>query len=81
MPEPTEAETVTLRGGFTIPLVALQLAWRLEEHGIEMRVDGNDLIVDPARLVSKKDQQLLRKHVRELKQLVAYVDNPPEVRM
>ena len=75
------AEVVTLRGGLCVPLVVLQLAWRLEEQGIEMRVDGHDVIVRPAQRVSTEDRQLLKKHVRELKQLVAYVDNPPEVRM
>ena len=72
-------EMVTLRGGLDLPLAALQLAWRLEEDGVEMRVDGDALVVCPARLVADGDVQLLRKYRAELKRLVQY--QPPEMEM
>ena len=41
----TKAETVCLRGGFSVPLHALQLLWRLEDRGFSVSVDADGMLV------------------------------------
>jgi hypothetical protein len=39
---------VVLKGGLTMPLEALRLAWALEDRGATFAVDGDDLVVEAA---------------------------------
>ena len=53
-------DVVTLKGGVSVPLVALQLLWQLEGRGLRFRVDGADIIVNPKTLLTDVDRQQLR---------------------
>jgi hypothetical protein len=47
---------VVLKGGLTVPLEALQLAWALENRGARFTVDGIELVVDsPCVLLTNAD--------------------------
>ena len=53
---------VVLKGGLTVPLEALQLAWALEDRGATFLVDGIDLVVDgPRGWLTEADQVAVRR--------------------
>jgi len=56
----THHEIVTFKDGFTAPLAVLQLVWNLEDRGIDIRVDGPDLVLNPPGLVTARDLAQLR---------------------
>ena len=69
---------VVLKGGLTVPLEALQLAWSLEARGATVGVDGIDLIVEgPRGLLTDADQVAIRRWKRQLMAIAAY--RAPEV--
>ena len=43
-------ELVCLAGGLTVPLEPLQLLWGLENRGLHLRIDGDDIIANPRDL-------------------------------
>jgi hypothetical protein len=55
-------EYVTLRGGQAVPLAVLRRLWALEERGLRFRLDDDDLLVGPRRLVDDNDRLFLRDH-------------------
>ena len=64
---------VVLKGGLTVPLEALQLAWSLEARGATVGVDGIDLIVEgPRGLLTDADQVAIRRWKRQLMAIAAY---------
>jgi hypothetical protein len=76
--EGTADAFVVLKGGLTIPLEALQLAWTLENRGATFAVDGIDLIVDgPRGFLTDADQAAIRRWKRHLMAIATY--RPPEV--
>jgi hypothetical protein len=69
---------VVLKGGLTVPLEALQLAWALEDRGATFTIDGIDLVVDgPRGLLTEADQVAIRRWKRHLMAIATY--SPPEV--
>ena len=69
---------VVLKGGLTVPLEALQLAWALEDRGATFTIDGIDLVVDgPPGLLTEADQVAIRRWKRHLMAIATY--SPPEV--
>ena len=69
------SEVVVLRGGVSVLAGALRLAWKLEKAGCTLTVDGDELVVRPARLVSLYDRELLRQWRDDLVTIVRY--EPP----
>lgn len=67
-----EDGVVVLRGGFSVYLPALQVAWHLEEKGCVLLLDGNDLIVRPKHLLTAADRQAIRQWLEELKRIAKY---------
>lgn len=63
---------VMLRGGLTVPVVALQLALDLEAHGLHMDVDGDVLTIGPRELLTDADRALIRRWKPHLLAIVAY---------
>lgn len=68
----TEPEMVTLRGGVTVPVAAIELAIELESRGVTMRVEGDTLIVRPRSGLSEADVARVRAYRAELKRIAAY---------
>jgi len=64
---------VPLKGGLTVPLPALHLAWDLEARGIPLEVDADHQFVAPAapRLTPLDQAGIARWH-RHLAALIAY---------
>lgn len=75
--ERDEAQAITLRGGLSIPVAALRLAWQLEGIGVSMCVDGDDLVLRPRQLVPAEDVPRLRQYRRDIMRLIAYCEEPP----
>ena len=64
---------VVLKGGLSVPLEALQLAWALEDRGAMFGVDGQDLVVDgPRGLLTDEDRTAIRRWRGELKAIASY---------
>ena len=76
--ERTTTAFVVLKGGLTLPLEALKLAWALEDRGATFAVDGEDLVVDgPSGLLTDADQVAIRRWKLHLMAMATY--RPPEV--
>jgi hypothetical protein len=65
-------DSVTLTGGLTVPLLALQVLWGLENRGVSLTVDGDSLIVNPRQLITDVDRVAIRQLKRHLIALVGY---------
>jgi len=64
---------VVLKGGLTVPLEALQLAWALEHRGATLAVDGEDLVVEgPQGLLTEDDRAAIRRWRGHLKAIASY---------
>ncbi len=57
---------VHIPGLMTAPLPALQILWRLEERGVRVQRDGDDLLVGPRSLVTDEDREAIRQWKRHL---------------
>jgi hypothetical protein len=69
---------VVLKGGLTVSLEALQLAWALEDRGATLAVDGEDLVVDgPPGFLTEDDRAAIRRWRGHLKAIATY--RAPEV--
>ena len=68
----TRSDFVTLRGGLTLPLDALRLAWALEERGLHMGVLDDLLTVGPRELLTDADRDLIRRWKPHLLAIVSY---------
>lgn len=68
------SDFVTLRGGLTLPLAAVRLAFDLEERGLHLRVDdeGTVLSVGPGDRLTDDDRLLIRRWKAHLVAIVAY---------
>jgi len=64
--------TVVLRPGIEISLEALRLGWSLEARGVQMRVDGSELVVRPKQLLTADDVARLKRHAPALKRLLRH---------
>ena len=64
---------VVLKGGLTVPLEALQLAWALEDRGATFAVDGEDLIVEgPRGVLTMENRIAIRRWREHLKAIASY---------
>lgn len=74
----TDDEMIELRGGVRMPVVALRLAWQLEELGVSIHV-GNDgsVALVPGHLVPADDIPALRRHKADLAVIARYTAEPP----
>jgi hypothetical protein len=70
----SSSDFVTLRGGLTLPLAALQLAWDLEDRGLHLTLDGDGdvLSVGPGDRLTDADRALIRRWKPHLLAIVAY---------
>lgn len=75
MPTATKAETVVLRGGFSVPLPALQLLWALETRGLRVSADADGLLVAPRSQLTDEDDRGIRRYRDELLALVRYCES------
>ena len=70
----SEQTLVTLVGGFTVTLEGLELAWNLEDRGLDINVlDGDVLEVLPVDRLQPVDAVAIRKHKAELIALCRHV--------
>jgi hypothetical protein len=64
---------VVLKGGITVPLEALQLAWALEDRGATFAVEGENLVVEgPRGFLTEPDLAAIRRWRAHLKAIAAY---------
>ena len=70
----TLEETVTLNGGYVVPVEVLRLGWSLEERGCSLSVDGTSIVVTSPTSLSKDEKEALRRHGPALRQLLLYVE-------
>jgi hypothetical protein len=62
-----------LRGGLTLPLAAIQLAWSLEDRGVHLESDGDDVLsVGPGDRLTDADRAAIRRWKPHLLALVRY---------
>ena len=69
------SDWVTLKGGLVVPVPFLRRLWALEERGVRFRLDAEDVLVGPTRLLDDADLQYLR----QLKALLVSVLSGGEV--
>jgi hypothetical protein len=74
MPTPIATESVTLKGGHVVSLDALRLLWALEEDGLNVERDGDQLTVGPKSKVRAEYRPAIRQHRDELLMLVDYCE-------
>ena len=67
------ADSITLRGGCVVPLSALQFCWALEDRGLNLQLDGDDILVHPRTLLTDTDRAAIRELRPYLKALIAYL--------
>ncbi len=71
----SRSEFVALKGGLAVPLAALQLLWRLEDRGLEVRLsERGGLLVGPRAELTPDDRAAIREHKPVLVTLVAYAE-------
>jgi hypothetical protein len=71
------SETVTLKGGTTVSLDALQLLWSFQERGCIVRLAADDcsmLQVGPRQLITDAERERIRELKPELLTLVSYCE-------
>ena len=71
----TASEFVILRGGSAVEVAALKLLWRLEDRGLDIRLDDDGrLLVGPRDALTPRDRAGIREHRDSLVELVRYCD-------
>lgn len=68
------SDFVALRGGLTLPLAAIRLAWDLEDRGLYLRRDGDVLSVGPGDRLTDDHRVLIRRWKPHLLALVRYCE-------
>jgi hypothetical protein len=68
------SDFVTLRGGLTLPLAAVRLAFDLEGRGLHLRLEGGGdvLSVGPGDRLTDADRALIRRWKPHLVAIVGY---------
>ncbi len=66
------SDYVLLRGGLAVPVAPLLLLFQLEERGLTLAQDGDDLIVRPRERLTADDCQQIRRWKMHLLALLAY---------
>ena len=76
---PSLPDFVTLKGGLTLPLPAVELALDLERRGIRLWTeDGEVLFVGPPKQLTDDDRVALRRWKPHVLALLAYEADSPE---
>jgi len=66
-------DTITLKGGLTVPVEALHLALDLEQRGFEMHVDGDRLRIALGRdTLNDLDREAIKKWKNHLLVVASY---------
>jgi hypothetical protein len=69
------SEIVTLNGGLSVPLPALELLWRLERDGFDIRLDDDgSVLIGPRQRLSQDDCQAITEHRDHLRALLRYCE-------
>jgi hypothetical protein len=69
---------VMLKGGLTVPLDVLRLAWALEDRGATFAVEGDDLVIDgPLGFLTEDNRVAIRRWRLHLIAVATY--HAPEV--
>lgn len=66
------SDFVTFAGGLTLPIAVWLLALDLESRGVQMAVDGDQLVVSPRELVTEADIAQIRRWKSHLIAVVQY---------
>jgi hypothetical protein len=66
---------VVLRSGLAVPVDAVTLLLRLEERGVDIRVDCEGLSVGPSNRLSDDDRRAIREHKQSLIALTLMCDS------
>jgi hypothetical protein len=75
VPTAIASDIVTLKGGLTVSLDALQLLWALEHRQCVIKKGEDGLLeVGPRRLISDTECERIRVHKAELLALVTYCE-------
>jgi hypothetical protein len=69
-------EILTLRDGLAASVAALRLGWALEDRGLKLRVDGDDLVVAPKQLLTPADIEALRKYRADIVRILRFSWEP-----
>ena len=67
-------DLVVLRGGYTVPLAVLRLAWSLEGRGCTVTVEGDVLRVGNRAALTDADRDAIRRWKPALLALTRYHD-------
>jgi hypothetical protein len=67
-----DSDLVTLRDGRVVPLPALQILWMLEDRGLDLQLDGDDIVVRPRGQLTDDDRAQIRRLKPHLVALIAY---------
>ena len=71
------SDYVTLRGGLCVPLAPMLLALQLEERGVHMQRDGENVCVKPWSRVTEQERAELKRWKTHILALLDY--QAPEV--
>ena len=67
------SDVITLRGGLTVHVAPLLLLLSLEERGIRVFRDGNDIVIEPWSRLTEQDKTDLRRWKSDALALLSYV--------
>ena len=70
----TASSLITLNGGLTVSLDALQLLLDFESRGCTVKVEEGSLLVGPKWLITNAERDRIRLHKAELLALVDYCE-------
>jgi hypothetical protein len=75
MPTSTASDFVTLAGGLSVPLNALQTLWAFEDRGLTVRLAADGaLLVGPRDRLTPADREAILAYRDQLVSLVRYCD-------
>jgi hypothetical protein len=64
---------VTLAGGLTVPLAALQVLWALEDRGVQLQLEGTDgIVARPKQLLTDADRAEIRRYRWHVLAILSY---------
>jgi hypothetical protein len=65
---------VTLRGGVTVPVFALDLLLDLERRGFDLQVDADKVVIYPGSKLTATDRQAIAANRDHLQVLIKYCE-------